>query len=171
MRKKKIWETVYVCLNNISCTRSRPRKAEFNSAPESSAETGEGASEWASGSHAWIGAMPIFCPQADKDKCKRDLEPKWIYFGMRVHIKSLKNKEWMCRLPIERTIMPTNASAIPIEQIKCISTQLLTMIFSFFKMINIGACMSGASNKNPNNAKLVGKKMPTIETEQKAGFQ
>ena len=38
------------------------RKEQFSSAPERNAETGPGASEWASGSHVWNGARPIFVP-------------------------------------------------------------------------------------------------------------
>ena len=39
-----------------------PRKAQLSSAPESSAETTDGASLWASGSQVWSGASPIFVP-------------------------------------------------------------------------------------------------------------
>ena len=38
------------------------RNAQFNSAPESSAETTDGASLWASGSQVCSGARPIFVP-------------------------------------------------------------------------------------------------------------
>ena len=54
----------------ISWTRSRPRNVEFKRAPESRAETGEGASEWASGSQAWSGATPIFVPNPTRMKEK-----------------------------------------------------------------------------------------------------
>ena len=39
-----------------------PRNAQFNSAPESSAETTDGDSLWASGSQVCIGASPILVP-------------------------------------------------------------------------------------------------------------
>ena len=47
---------------STECTRRIASRAQFNSAPDSSAETTEGASLWASGSHVCIGARHIFVP-------------------------------------------------------------------------------------------------------------
>ena len=46
----------------IAWARRMPRNAQLSSAPDSSAETGDGASLWASGNHVCMGAKPIFVP-------------------------------------------------------------------------------------------------------------
>jgi hypothetical protein len=46
----------------ISRKRTIAKNEQLSSAPERSADTGAGASEWASGSHVWNGASPIFVP-------------------------------------------------------------------------------------------------------------
>ena len=45
-----------------ACTRRMARNAQFSSAPDSRAETTEGASLWASGSQVCSGARPILVP-------------------------------------------------------------------------------------------------------------
>ena len=42
--------------------RAMAKKEQLRSAPERSAETGAGASEWASGSQVWKGARPVLVP-------------------------------------------------------------------------------------------------------------
>ena len=46
----------------ISRKRAIAKNEQLRSAPERSAETGAGASEWASGSQVWKGARPVFVP-------------------------------------------------------------------------------------------------------------
>ena len=92
------------------------KKAEFKSAAESRAETGEGDSECASGSQKCTGASPIFVPIPNKTNTKDNLSQK----GLKV--VAFANKSWYASefifpVAIVRRIIPTNASAIPIEQI------------------------------------------------------
>ena len=46
----------------MSRKRTIAKNEQLRSAPERSAETGAGASEWASGSQVWKGARPVFVP-------------------------------------------------------------------------------------------------------------
>jgi len=88
----------------------------FSKVPESKAETGDGASECASGNHAWNGAMPTFVPNPTKINANDNFSQKGFISDACLY-RSLKNKESIDLLPIERSIIPTKARAIPIEQI------------------------------------------------------
>src|SRR6185503_5419508 len=54
------------CPNKSKVTRNNPYSAVLSMTPLKSAETGEGAAGWASGSHTCNGTNPAFAPKPNK---------------------------------------------------------------------------------------------------------
>jgi hypothetical protein len=100
--------------------RRIPRKAQFSSAPDISAETTDGDSLWASGSHVCSGARPIFVPYPTSRKMRAARSQ--IGFSRGPEATRSPSTSGICpwrgpEAATARKNVPSSASAIPTEQI------------------------------------------------------
>src|SRR3989338_2408658 len=100
----------------ICKTLKIPKKAQFNKAPDKSAETGDGASMCASGSQVCMGASPILVPYPTKRKITLNFNQ-----GMASEEALFKSTSKKTVSPLlaatARNNVPRRARAIPAEQI------------------------------------------------------
>ena len=114
-------KTASLAADSNACVRRIAKKAQFNSAPESNADTTDGASLWASGSHVCSGARPILAPYPTRNKRNAALSQSG--FRSAACAIRLSMVKWVVGPPADRAAtatkkLPKSARAMPTEQIK-----------------------------------------------------
>ena len=144
-------------LNTLTITR----KAEFNKVADKSAEMGEGASECASGSQKCTGARPIFVPKPKSINTKDNLSQKGSKSAAFLY-SCAKSRVFISPCAMFKNIIPTKASAIPIEQINTYFHAASIECFVLLKYIRYALESVVASTKIHAIPRLLDKIVPVI---------